>query len=142
MAVEILRITYSLTEYVKDFRNYVEVVLYTSCVLFVFNFLNQCGCPKDWQWQIGIFVVFLGWINLIFFASRFPKTGLYVLVFKEILFTFLKLILFSILLVLAFSLILFMMFNSPTATVSNLYTVSTLNLIKGVFKLEMCFQYS
>ncbi len=117
LLIEILRMGYNVLGYLKDVRNYVEVLLYIFCIVFVFNFANECGCPRRWQWQIGIFVVFLGWINLIFFASKFPRTGIYVLVFKEILVTFLKLVAFSILLVFAFSLILYMMFSSPNAQV-------------------------
>ena len=103
--------------YFKDIQNYNELVLYSMSMVFVFIFWNGCGCPTDWQWQIGIFVVFLGWINMIFFASNFPGTAIYVIMFKEIFLTFFRLILFAILLVAAFSLILFMMFYSPDAKV-------------------------
>lgn len=122
LVVEIFRLMYSVKSYLKDARNYVELLLYCFCVIFVFNFANDCGCVSEWQWQVGIFVVFLGWINLIFFASKFPQTGIYVLVFKEILITFLKLVAFSILLVIAFSLILYMMFYNPSSFVSTLHS--------------------
>ena len=115
---ELYSLVYFFHDYKKDLRNIIQILLYVSCIIFVSNFSNECGCPTKWQWQIGIFVVFLGWINLIFFASKFPKTGIYVLVFKRILITFLKLMVaFGVLLVLAFSLILYMMFSSPNAQV-------------------------
>ena len=117
LIVEFIGMVYASRGYLKDVRNYVEILLYVLCIIFVFNFANECGCPRSWQWQIGIFVVFLGWINLIFFASKLPRTGIYVLVFKEILITFLELVAFAILLVFAFSLILYMMFSSPNLEV-------------------------
>lgn len=118
LVVEMLRLTYGIKSYFTSIKNYLELALYICSVVFVFTFATPCGCPKDWQWQVGIFVVFLGWINLIFFASKFPRTGIYVLVFKEILQTFLSLVAFGLLLVIAFSLVLYMMFYSPTASVS------------------------
>lgn len=132
LLVEVLRMTYSIVAYLKDIRNYFELLLYTSCVIFVFNFATDCGCVLDWQWQLGIFVVFLGWINLIFFASKVPVTGIYVLVFKEILLTFLKLVLFSMLLVIAFSLILYMMFSDPNAMVRISLLAQAQTLTSGV----------
>ena len=136
MLVELLRMTYSITAYLKDVRNCIEILLYTTCIVFVFNFANSCGCVLDWQWQLGIFVVFLAWINLVFFASKFPLTGIYVLVFKEILITFLKLTVFSILLVLAFSLILYMMFSDPNAMVS---IVSNYNILIKIIISQPCY---
>ena len=115
------KVYFKKVKYFRKVKNYcelgLELVLYLSSVLFVFNFVNPCGCTLDWQWQLGIFVVFLGWMNLVFYASKFPRTGIFVLVFKEILLTFLSLVAFGLLLVVAFSLILYMMFYSPTATV-------------------------
>lgn len=118
LLIEAFQIIYSAKEYLQDAQNYIQLPLFFFTVIFAFIFPNHCGCPKDWQWQIGIFCVFLAWINLINFASKFPSTGVYVLVFKQISITFLKLASFSIILVLAFSLILFMMFHSPAAEVS------------------------
>ncbi len=118
LVIEFFQILYSTSEYLTDYQNYIQVPLFLLSIVFVFIFPNQCGCPKDWQWQIGIFVVFLGWLNLIFFASKFPSTGVYVLVFRQISFTFFKLATFSIILVAAFSLVLFMMFSGPFAKVS------------------------
>ena len=70
-----------------------------------------------WQWQVGIFAVFLAWMNLLYIAAEFPKTGTYIIVFKEILVTFLKLTSFSLILVVGFALILMMMFSNPEAEV-------------------------
>lgn len=98
-------------------QNYVEWVLYITAIIFVvFVFFNDCGCPSRWQWQVGITSIFLGWLNLIFVASQFPMISIYVIMFREIFYTFSKLILFALLLISAFSLLLFMMFHNPTST--------------------------
>ncbi len=115
--------------YFMDIQNYNELLLYLLSLFFVFIFWNTCGCPTHWQWQIGIFVIFLGWINMIFFASNFPGTAIYVIMFKEIFFTFFRLTLFAILLVAAFSLILFMMFYTPNADV-RMYNIYVACLVR------------
>lgn len=115
---EVIRCKYSVRDYFQTFQNYVEVVLFPLSIVYVFAFADVCGCPKDWQWQIGIFVVFLAWIDLIIILSEFPKTGIYVIIFKEIFLTFMEMLLsFGTLLVFAYSIILFMMFFNPLATV-------------------------
>ena len=115
--LEMFQIIIYKWNYFRELRNYGELPLYILSIIHVFVFFNDCGCPMEWQWQVGIFAVFLGWINLIIYVSKLPKTGIYVLIFYRIVMTFVKLISFSILLVLAFSLILFMVFNDPMATV-------------------------
>lgn len=112
---EFIWLIYTRRKYFCDIQNYTEIPLFTASIAFVFVF-DQC-CPQSWQWQIGIIVIFLGWINLIFFASNFPLTAVYVIMFKTIVVTFLKLLLFALLLIIAFSLILFMMFHNPAAKV-------------------------
>ena len=101
-----------------------ELLLFTLSIVYVFIFPNNCGCPMDWQWNIGIFAVFLSWFNLLFFTAEIPHTGTYVLIFKEILVTFLKLISFSIILVAGFSFVLFMMFFNPSAQVGAVWSIS------------------
>ena len=126
LILEIIQIMRNKWEYFKEVRNYGEIPLYIMSIIYLFVFFNYCGCPLEWQWQVGIFAVFLGWMNLITYVSKFPNTGIYVLIFYEIVLTFLKLISFSILLVLAFSLIFFMTFNNPEAEVI-LFTDSFVN---------------
>ena len=123
--IEGYQIVHSPIEYAVDPQNYVQLPLFITSIGFVFIFPNQCGCTKDWQWQLGIFVVLLGWINLIIFASKYSITGKYVLVlWKIFLTTFEVFASFLIILVAGFSLILFMMFNTPVATVRNFLRAS------------------
>ena len=129
LILEFYQMLYSIKTYFKDIRNYFELTLFFSCFFFVFNFANECGCPERWQWQIGIFVVFLGWIVLLFFASGLPGTAIYAIIFKDILITFLKLMTFAIFLVAGFSVVLFMMFYSPNATVCNCLSHTSTTLI-------------
>lgn len=114
---EIFWMAFQFRAYVYNIQNYIQWGLYTTSVIFVvFVFINHCGCPRNWQWQVGIVSVFLGWLNLIFLASNFPVISIYVIMFRDIFNTFFKLVFFALLLVSANSLVLFMMFHNPTAT--------------------------
>ena len=118
MFKELFQFFNSPQSYIRSWQNGNELLLFPLSIAYVSIFMDVCGCPKDWQWQIGIFVVFFAWINLIIVGSEIPSIGTFIIIFKEIFCTFLKLILFSFVLVLAFSIILFMMFSSPNAEVS------------------------
>ena len=54
-------------KYLMDWTNWLELVLYSSTVLFVSVFRAPCLCPQNWQWQFGILAVF--WPGLILCCS-------------------------------------------------------------------------
>ena len=91
-----------------------ELCLYVFSIIFVWVFHDRCLCPFLWQWQLGIVAVFLAWINLMIFFSKFPLTGVYVLMFTTICRTFLKILVLSLLLVIAFALTFFLIFHEPS----------------------------
>ena len=103
--------------YVKDWINYLEIVLYLTSITFVWVFHYDCLCPSTWQWQLGVAAVFLGWANLIVFVSNIPFIGIYVLMFRHIFFTFLKVLIVSILLIVTFGLAFYLAFSQPDIVV-------------------------
>ena len=110
-------------EYLKDWTNYMEAVLYISSIMFAWVFHNDCLCAANWQWQLGALAVFLGWINLVVFVSHIPLIGIYVLMFVHIFFTFLKVLTLSILLIVAFGLTFYIAFTQPEILVIILSTI-------------------
>lgn len=100
-------------KYFIDWANWMEVILFICAIVFAWVFHNDCLCPYKWQWQFGIVAIFFGWVTLIVFIQKFPLTGIYVLMFVSILFTYMKAVILFILLVVAFSLTFFMMFYEP-----------------------------
>lgn len=104
--------------YVKDWENWMEIALYVCSIVFAWVFHTECLCPFEWQWQVGVVSMFLGWITLLVFVQKFPNTGIYVLMFLSICYTFLKAVILFALLVLAFSLTFYMVFYEPQFQVS------------------------
>ena len=117
LVVEGIQFATQFPRYMSDWINWMEIALYACAIVFVWVFHVNCLCPLTWQWQIGVVAVFLGWIDLIVFISKLPLTGIYVLMFMKIIYTFLKVLILSILLVVAFGLTFFLVFTQPDISV-------------------------
>ena len=117
---EACQLVYQLKSYLFDWVNWIEVSLYILSIIFVSVFRTTCLCPQVWQWQIGVMVILLAWIDLIIICAKFPNIGLYVIMFWKILGTFLKVILLSTLLVATFGLAFYMTFSEPQYQVSQI----------------------
>jgi hypothetical protein len=100
--------------YLWHWVNWIELTLFTFSVIFAIVFFNDCYCATRWQWEMGTIAVLLGWLNLFLFLRKLlPLTGLYVIMFIDILHTFCHLFLFALLLVIAFGLAFYMAFSNP-----------------------------
>ncbi|XP_053403290.1 transient receptor potential cation channel subfamily A member 1-like isoform X2 [Mercenaria mercenaria] len=78
-------------EYFKQIENYVELAVYISSVLFVVN-VTDCentDYRTNLQWVSGTFSVFMAWINLLTFAKKFDRLGIYVMMLWSIIKTLL-----------------------------------------------------
>ena len=105
--------------YILDWVNWIEVTLFVCAIIFGWIFHTDCLCPQEWQWQIGTIAVFLAWIDLIIFIRKLPLTGIYVVMFVDIFYTFCKMIILSLLLVIAFGIAFYMAFFEPSIGVSD-----------------------
>ncbi len=99
--------------YLLDWVNWVEVTMSILTILFAWVFHEDCLCPREWQWQVGTIAVFLAWIDLIIFIRKLPLTGVYVVMFLDIFYTFCRMIFLSALLVIAFGLAFYMALFEP-----------------------------
>lgn len=106
--------------YLLEFSNWMEITLFVSSIVFACVFSSPCFCPKSWQWQIGTVAVFLAWIDLMLFLDKFPWIGIYVLMFVQVVSTFVKTLFVSCLLVIAFALTLYMNFYEPSIKVNEI----------------------
>ena len=117
LILEVIQLILQFPHYFLNWVNWVEVLLIITSIIFVWVFHVDCLCPLDWQWQVGVVAVFLGWIVLIVFVSKFPLTGIYVLMFVNVLYTFVRVLSLFILLVVAFGLAFYLAFTQPDIAV-------------------------
>ena len=119
--------------YLTDWINWVEVIQYVTTIIFVVVYSTDNFCVLNWQWQIGVISIFLGWINLI---SKLPFVGIYVL---KISMTTLKMLLLTMLLIMSFGIPFFMVFFDVNAIVSHctcsVYTLEYIDKSKSVERL-------
>ena len=99
----------------RTFYGIVRLLLFVFAIAFasVFN----CPCSANGQWQVGALAVFLGWINAITFIKLVPRLGIYVLMFLNVIYSFLKMLILGFLLVMAFGLAFYMLFQNPSEMV-------------------------
>ena len=121
---EVFQILKLRLKYFLDWVNYIEIILFIGSIIFAFIFTETvCYCPTAFQWQIGALCVFLAWIDLIILMTKFPITGIYVVMFMNIFYIFLKMAFLAVLLILSFAFSFYMLFHDPQInTVSNTLT--------------------
>ena len=93
-----------------------ELCLFVATIIFVSSGLQSgCLCPESWQWQLGALALFIAWLDLVLFLKKFPLTGIYVVMFVDIFYTFMRMILLSILFVVSFGVAFYMLFFRPVS---------------------------
>ena len=86
-------------------NNLIDWYTYISTIILVQDF-RDCGSDErrtGWQWQLGVFTVFLAWMNFLLFLRRLPRIGIYVVMMVEILKTFLQFFAIFFLFIVAFA---------------------------------------
>ncbi|KAL4233750.1 hypothetical protein ACF0H5_008430 [Mactra antiquata] len=118
-AIIILSVFYLLVEFIQihlvKFKylcvdNLIVCTEYVSSLLFVIDVeacQNSTGYRTRWQWNVGTVAIFLSWINLVLLVQKFPNFGIYVVMFKDILLTFLQFLCVFMLFIIAFALAFF-----------------------------------
>jgi hypothetical protein len=93
--------------YFVVFENLFEWSCYISAILFAFDFSDchkSTGIRHDWQWQIGAYAITAAWLILLSNIRKFPFIGIYIVMFTNVLQTFLKLSVIIAMFIVAFSL--------------------------------------
>ena len=97
--------------------------------------------------QFAFFVLYLSWSQFILTCDKLPVIGLYVVMFRKVLFTFGKVSFFGILLVFTFAVIFMALFKDPRVQVCDQSFVSSywhiiyynINLAFSVYRLSTIY---
>ena len=133
LAIELTQLCRHPLEYLQDWVNWLELPLYLCSIIFTSVFATPCLCVYNWQWQFGVVAVFLSWIGLISFLQKWHVTGVYILMFKNIILSFMKIAFLALLLVIAFALAFYMLFFEPDEMVSILCTYLSIQSTVSVY---------
>ena len=104
----------------RSFFGTVRFLMFVFAYAFAAVF-HPCPCVTNGQWQVGVLAVFLGWINMISFLKLVPRLGVYVLMFQNVIYSFLKMLLLGLLLIIAFGLAFYMLFRTPSQVVCDFF---------------------
>jgi len=130
---ELIQMFYLRLQYFKDLANIIEILLYTTAILFMMPFIiesldayfnrddriivGDINKDKDWEylqdikWNSGALSILLAWGNLLLYLKRFPYFGLYVVMFVEVLKTLLSVLLLFSICIIAFALAFFVLMD-------------------------------
>jgi len=111
LVIEFLQFISNQIGYITDWENWIEVCLFISSILFASGGFSQCCvCVENWQWQLGALAIFLAWFDLVLFMKKLPLFGVYVVMFIQIVYTFLRFMFVALLFIIAFGLAFYMLF--------------------------------
>ena len=111
--------TQNIPNFIFSIENLAEIAQYLSSASFLFLVTSSgCYCPSAMAWQSGVISVALSCLVLILWTEIIPWIGIYVIVMKKIVYSFLRVTLFGSLLIIAFGLIFYMLFSGPPKGVS------------------------
>ena len=79
---------------------------------------------QSWQWNFGAIAIVMCWIGLVMFIQKFPKIGIYVVMFNSILRTFFEFFIVFLLFIIAFGLGFFVLIQNQVSLVSTLFVFS------------------
>lgn len=109
---ELIQLMRSRLNYL-GWENLIEWITYVSSILVVIDF-NTCqqetGIREPWQWQLASVTILLGWLELVLFIRKFPRFGIFVVMFTDIFKTFLLFAPVFLLFIVAFALSFYVLF--------------------------------
>lgn len=112
-------------KYFRDPTNWVEVALFSLATVFAFWLVMPTSrdlCITHQSWQIGVFVMWLSWIEFIFISTQFQIIGVYAIMFTKVFKTLVKLVPLSLMLISGFGLSFHILLYQPQIQVRS-YTV-------------------
>jgi len=115
-----MQFAHQLHVYLLKMSNYIEIILYIGLTIFVIYDFHQLVCLPSWQWQLGAVCMFLIGFNLVLILHQQTLFGIYVVMFQNILGTFIRVIPTALLLILAFTQPFFMLLSVVQTSVSHI----------------------
>nr|CAB3267271.1 transient receptor potential cation channel subfamily A member 1 homolog [Phallusia mammillata] len=97
------------SSYFLSFTNLLEILLYVLAILTVYSDTNSSGANyfgvrENWQWQVGAVSILLSWLVLVMFVQSLPRFGIFVIMFNDVLRTFMKFFVVFVLFIFGFAL--------------------------------------
>jgi len=113
---EIVQIAWLRLSYFKDLTNLLDVAMFVSVWVFILPYLSEADLySMKTQWTAGVVGVLLCYINLTLSLRRFGELGVYVTMYVEVLFTFLKVISTFLITLIGYSLVFYILLKQQVS---------------------------
>ncbi|KAL5264637.1 hypothetical protein ACHWQZ_G005652 [Mnemiopsis leidyi] len=142
LVLEVFQLISNTRAYVRDPMNYLEVVIFVLTIVFCLSIFQYPDThPSYFQWEVGCYVVVFAWGNLMMSLKKLPFIGIYVIMIKILVQSFIKVMLPISLFLIPFFLMFYMClggnfgtFRQPGYTLVKLLTMFT-----GEINFDMYF---
>lgn len=114
------------SKYFSDPKNWIEIPLFSLSFIYsilVIASVRKSYCLSAIEWQIGVIIICLAWIEFIFASRQFHIIGVYAITFWRVMWILIKFIPFAGLLIVAFGLSFYLLLYQSTYKVLHTYSV-------------------
>ncbi|XP_063675469.1 transient receptor potential cation channel subfamily A member 1 homolog [Bolinopsis microptera] len=141
LVLELFQLITNTRGYLKDPMNYLEVVIFGLTIVFCLSIIQYPDThPSYFQWEVGCYVVVFAWYNMLMSLKKLPFIGIYVIMIKILLESFIKVMLPIFLFLIPYILMFHMSFPQ-TGTFEGVGTtiVKVLTMFIGEINFDMYF---
>ena len=90
---ELIQMFWLRLSYFKDLTNLFELIMFAFVWMFTLSSISESfSLTVEVRWSVGVLGLFMSYISLTLYFRRFGGLGLYVTMYVEVLFTFVKVI--------------------------------------------------
>uniref|UniRef100_H0X4C5 Transient receptor potential cation channel subfamily A member 1 n=1 Tax=Otolemur garnettii TaxID=30611 RepID=H0X4C5_OTOGA len=135
---EVVQIFQQKRNYLSDFNNIIEWIIYTTSIIFVLPLFIDI--PAHVQWQCGAIAIYFYWMNFLLYLQRFENCGIFIVMLEVIMRTLLRSTVVFVFLFLAFGLSFYVLLNLQDAFSSPwLSIIQTFSMMLGDVSYQDAF---
>ena len=124
---ELTQLLWMRLAYFKSISNLIELVMYSMIQIFMLPIVFKEGVySAETQWNAGLVGLFLCYINLTLHFRRFGGLGLYVTMYVEVFWTFLKVISTFLIALIGYSVVFYVLLKHQVCELVNRFALSPL----------------
>ena len=113
---ELVQLSWLRLGYLKDATNIFELVMYVLvCVFTIPSFFGEEIYSEETRWNAGLTGLFLCYLNLTLHFRRYRGFGLYVTMYVEVLWTFVKVISTFLVALIGYSLVFYILLGNQVS---------------------------
>ena len=128
---ETIQLTLMRLAYFRDLSNWIETAMFVLALIFILPFIfgeNVKGIYSETvQWNSGIVGLLLCYVNFTLAIRRFGELGLYVTMYIEVLWTFVKVITSFLITLIGYCLVFYVLLKGQVRTVLEKSRVSIID---------------